>query len=173
MMTMSASIRTLLSRALAGFALVAGAVAATAAPVPGAAAPDFTLKALNGPNLRLNEQRGQVILVNFWATWCAPCRKEMPHLNRLAEKYGKSGFLLLGINIDDDAKNAADVAARLGLKFPVLLDTDKTVSKLYQLSTMPSTVVIDRNGKVRYLHRGYQDGLEASYEKQIRDLLKE
>lgn len=170
---MSVSIRTLLSRALAGLALVAATVAAPAATVPGAVAPDFTLKVLNGPNLRLQEQRGQVILVNFWATWCAPCRKEMPHLNRLAEKYGKSGFLLLGVNVDDDAKNAADVAARLGLKFPVLLDTDKKVSKLYQLSTMPSTVVIDRNGRVRYLHRGYREGMEEAYEQQIRELVKE
>jgi len=97
----------------------------------------------------------------------------MPHLNRIADKYRGSGLVLLGVNIDDDVRNAADVAAKLGVKFPVLLDTDKKVSKLYDLSTMPSTLVIDRNGRVRFLHRGYQDGYEEAYDKQVRELLKE
>jgi thiol-disulfide isomerase/thioredoxin len=111
--------------------------------------------------------------VNFWATWCGPCRQEMPHLNKLHEKYRASGFVLLGINVDDDPRHAADVAAKLGLKFPVLLDTDKKVSRLYDMSAMPATVVIDRDGRVRYVHRGYRDGYELTYDKQIRDLLKE
>ena len=96
----------------------------------------------------------------------------MPHLNRLYEKYRASGFVLLGVNVDDDTRNAAELAAKLGLKFPVLLDTDKGVSKLYDLSTMPSTVLIDRDGKVRYVHRGYLTGYEDTYDKQIRELLK-
>jgi thiol-disulfide isomerase/thioredoxin len=127
---------------------------------------------MNGPNLRLAEQRGRVVMVNFWATWCGPCRQEMPHLNRLYEKYRASGFVLLGVNVDDDTRNAAELANKLGLKFPVLLDTDKGVSKLYDLSTMPSTVLIDRDGKVRYVHRGYLTGYEDTYDKQIRELLK-
>jgi peroxiredoxin len=156
---------------LGGTALALFAVAAPAV-APQASAPDFTLRSMGGPNLRLQEQRGQVVMVNFWATWCGPCRQEMPHLNRLYEKYRASGFVLLGINVDDDAGNAAAVAAKLGLKFPVLLDTDKKVSRQYDLATMPSTVLIDRDGKVRYVHRGYLAGFEDSYEKQIRELLK-
>jgi len=136
------------------------------------AAPDFTLHALGGPNLRLQEQRGKVVLINFWATWCGPCQQEMPKLNLLYEKYRAAGFVLLGVNVDDDVRHAGDVAARLGLKFPVLLDTDKAVSRLYDLSTMPSTVLVDRDGKVRYLHRGYLSGVEADYDRQIRELLK-
>jgi peroxiredoxin len=97
----------------------------------------------------------------------------MPHLARLYEKYRASGFQLLGINIDEDPRQAASLAGKLGLRFPVLLDSEKKVSKLYDLSTMPSTVLIDRNGKVRYIHRGYRDGYEETYEKQIRELLKE
>ena len=127
---------------------------------------------MGGANLRLKEQRGHVVMVNFWATWCGPCRQEMPQLNRLYEKYKSSGFVLLGVNVDDDASKAAEVAAKLGVTFPVLLDTEKTVSKLYDLSTMPSTVIIDRDGKVRYVHRGYLAGYEDNYEKQIRELLK-
>ncbi|MEO8154855.1 MAG: TlpA disulfide reductase family protein [Rhizobacter sp.] len=159
--------RVLIAVVLGGAASMAGAAAV------GAAAPDFTLRSLEGPNMRLQEQRGKVVLVNFWATWCGPCRKEMPHLNRIADKYRASGLVLLGVNVDDDARNAAETAAKLGIKFPVLLDTDKKVSRLYDLNSMPSTLVIDRNGRVRFLHRGYQDGYEDLYEKQIRDLLKE
>jgi peroxiredoxin len=152
--------------------MVFGAGAAVPAPAPLSIAPDFTLRTMDGPNLRLQEQRGRVVMINFWATWCGPCRQEMPHLNRLHEKYRASGFVLLGVNVDDDTRNAADVAAKLGLKFPVLLDTDKKVSRLYDLATMPSTVLIDRDGKVRYLNRGYLAGHEDTYEKQIRELLK-
>ncbi|HKX40163.1 MAG TPA: TlpA disulfide reductase family protein [Burkholderiaceae bacterium] len=154
-------------------AAVALAATTTAhAIAPASAAPDFTLRTMNGPNLRLAEQRGRVVMVNFWATWCGPCRQEMPHLNRLYEKYRASGFVLLGVNVDDDAANAVALAAKLGIAFPVLLDTNKGVSKLYDLSTMPSTVLIDRDGKVRYVHRGYLAGYEDTYDKQIRELLK-
>ena len=76
------------------------------------------------------------------------------------------------MNVDDDTRNAAEVATKLGVKFPVLLDTDKRVSKLYDLSTMPSTVIIDRDGKVRYVHKGYLTGYEDTYDKQVRELLK-
>jgi peroxiredoxin len=146
--------------------------AATAALTPGPA-PDFTLHSVAGTNLRLTEQRGQVVMLNFWATWCGPCRQEMPQLNRLYEKYRASGFVLFGVNVDEDVRNAAGTSSRLGLRFPVLLDTDKKVSRLYDLSTMPSTVLIDRDGRVRYIHLGYKDGYEQTYENQIRELLRE
>ena len=135
-------------------------------------APDFTLRAMKGPNTRLQELRGRVVMVNFWATWCGPCRQEMPHLNRLHEKYNRAGLVLLGVNVDDDPANAAAVATKLGIQFPVLLDTDKKVSDQYDLQAMPSTYLIDRDGKVRFVHRGYLNGYEALYEKQIRELLK-
>ena len=158
---------------LAVFSLLA-AVAGTAlaAVAPSAAAPDFTLRTAAGPNLRLQEQRGQVVLINFWATWCGPCRQEMPQLNKLYDKYHAAGFVLLGINIDDDTRRATDMAAKLGLKFPVLLDTDKAVSRLYDLGTMPTTVLIDRDGRVRHIHPGYLAGYEDMYDKEIRGLLK-
>jgi len=115
----------------------------------------------------------QPVLIDFWATWCGPCREEMPQLNKLYDKYRSSGFVLLGVNVDDDANKGMEVAHKLGVKFPVLLDTDKKVSKLYDLATMPSTVLIDREGRIRYVHRGYMAGYEDSYDKQIRELLKE
>ncbi len=157
-------------------ALLAGAMLAPpaeASAVVGGAAPDFTLRRVDGPNLRLQEQRGRVVMVNFWATWCGPCRQEMPHLNRLHAKYQDAGFTLLGVNIDEDVGKAVGLSGKLGLGFPVLLDTDKKVSRLYNLTTMPSTVLIDRDGRVRYVHLGYRDGVEQTYDKQIRELLKE
>lgn len=152
-------------------ARLGGAHARTASNA--AAAPDFTLRTLGGPNLRLAEQQGSVVLVNFWATWCAPCREEMPHLNRMYEKYRASGFSLLGVNVDDDVRNAARASQSLALKFPVLLDSDKAVVKLYAVTTMPSTVLIDREGRVRSVHKGYKAGVEETYEQLVRGLLKE
>jgi thiol-disulfide isomerase/thioredoxin len=113
------------------------------------------------------------VLVNFWASWCGPCKQEMPHLNRLHDKYRSAGFVLLGVNIDEDAQLGAATAGRWGLKFPVLLDTDKTVVRQYDRGSMPATVLIDRDGRVRHLHRGYKDGVEQVYEQQVRALLKE
>ena len=162
--------------------LAAALVAALCLPAPGPAAaalapqalaPDFTLRRADGPNLRLAEQRGQVVLLNFWASWCGPCRVEMPQLNRLYDKYRSAGFVMLGVNIDDDPRAAAATAQRWGIRFPVLLDADKSVSRLYDLASMPSTVLIDRDGRVRYLHGGYVEGAEVDYERQIRALVKE
>ena len=162
------TMRTLTVIAALSFSALAHAVV-----TPLAAAPDFTLYTAEGRNLRLQEQRGQVVLVNFWASWCGPCKQEMPHLGRLYDKYRSSGFTLLAVNIDDDARHGAATALKWGLKFPVLLDADKKVTRLYDLGAMPSTVLIDRDGKVRYLHRGYREGVEESYERQIRELVKE
>jgi peroxiredoxin len=167
-------IRSLLAAALAAtFTLAALAPACAATPAANAVAPDFTLRSADGRNVRLDELRGQVVLVNFWATWCGPCREEMPRLDTLYQKYRKSGFVLLGVNVDDDPKTALATMAKLNVSFPVLFDADKKVSKLYDLNTMPSTIVIDRDGKMRFLHRGYRAGTESDYEQQIRGLLKE
>ncbi|TMH73866.1 MAG: TlpA family protein disulfide reductase [Betaproteobacteria bacterium] len=167
------AIRPRTAAIVAGWLSAIASAAAAAAVMTSGLAPDFTLHSVAGSNLRLREQRGQVVMLNFWASWCGPCRQEMPHLDRLYEKYRASGFQLLGVNVDDDIGNASGLSTKLGLHFPVLLDTEKKVSHLYDLSTMPSTVLIDRDGRVRYIHRGYKDGYEQTYEEQIRELLRE
>ena len=171
-MTLAVTTRWCLPLLLAG-ALAGPFASANASVQLSSNAPDFTLRSVAGPNLRLQEQRGQVVMINFWATWCGPCRQEMPHLNRIYDKYRSTGFVLLGVNIDDDPRAAADLAAKLGLRFPVLLDTDKKVSRVYDQSAMPATLLIDRDGRVRHIHRGYRDGVEKTYEEQVRALLKE
>ena len=166
---------TRLARILAATALMLSVANVSAGVSISAAAPDFTAKTSQGSTLRLKEQQGRVVLVNFWASWCGPCRQEMPHLNRLYERYGPAGFVLVGVNIDDDPKVALDAAALFNIKFPVVLDTDKKVSNLYNMSGMPATLVIDKSGRVRFIHIGYKPGVgvEESYERHIRDLLKE
>jgi peroxiredoxin len=152
---------------------VAGMGTAAALPAIGAAVPDFALKSDSGRNVRLSELRGQVVLINFWASWCNPCRQELPLLNKIYAQYRAAGFTLLAVNVDDNRKDAEAMLKRLGLRFPTLFDGNKNVAKLYGVDTMPATLVIDRDGRVRYLHRGYYDGYERKYEQQVRELLKE
>ena len=139
----------------------------------GQTAPDFALKSSTGENLRLSEYRGDVVMINFWATWCGPCRQEMPLLDELYSRYQRVGFNLLGVNIDDDSRRAMQMAEELGIDFPVLFDARKEVSRLYEVEAMPVTVLVDREGTVRYVHHGYKPGYEDKYLDQIRSLLRE
>ena len=137
------------------------------------AAPDFTLRTLDGPNLRLEEYRGQVVLINFWASWCGPCRQEMPILDRLHQRYEDTGFAVLGVNVEGEDAPAKKIVDKTNVTFPVLIDEGQKVSELYDLEAMPSTVVVDRNGVVRYVHRGYKPGDEAKYVEVVKKLIRE
>jgi peroxiredoxin len=139
----------------------------------GRSAPDFVLKSSTGNNLRLSEYRGDVVMINFWATWCGPCRQEMPLLDDLYGRYQRVGFTLLGVNIDDDSRRAMKMIDELGVSFPVLFDESKDVSKLYAVEAMPVTVLVDREGTVRHVHHGYKPGYEEKYLTEIRALLRE
>jgi peroxiredoxin len=154
------------------FALLA-AVSLAASSLEGTAAPDFALKSAGGENLRLSEYRGDVVMINFWATWCGPCRQEMPLLDDLYSRYERVGFRLLGVNIDDDSRRAMQMMEELGVSFPVLFDEKKEVSRLYQVEAMPVTVLVDRTGTVRHVHHGYKPGYEEKYLTEIRSLLRE
>ena len=97
----------------------------------------------------------------------------MPLLDELYTRYERVGFSLLGVNIDDDPNRAMDMIRELGVNFPVLFDDSKEVSKLYRVNAMPVTVIIDREGNVRYVHHGYKPGYELKYLDQVRSLLRE
>jgi len=159
---------------LLGFSFsIFAATSLAASDLIGQFAPDFALKSSSGENLRLSEYRGDVVMVNFWATWCGPCRQEMPLLDQLYTRYQRVGFSLLGVNIDDDSSKAMNMVSELGVSFPVLFDARKDVSRLYEVEAMPVTVLIDREGMVRYVHHGYEPGIEEKYLDQIRSLLRE
>jgi peroxiredoxin len=136
-------------------------------------APDFTLKSRSGKNLRLSDYRGNVVLLNFWASWCGPCRQEMPLLEAMYKKYKKLGFVILGVNVEQDSSKANAYLSDVSVSFPVLYDNNNTASKLYNVSAMPTTVIIDRNGNMRYLHKGYKPGYEKDYKKQVKTLIRE
>ncbi len=139
----------------------------------GADAPDFALRSAAGSNLRLSEHRGQVVMINFWATWCGPCRQEMPKLDEIFSRYERAGFTLLGVNIDEDTARAQRLADELGVSFPLLFDSEQNVSRLYDVQAMPMTVMVDRTGKVRSVHYGYKAGMEQRYLDEVRALLRE
>lgn len=136
-------------------------------------APNFTLSAQSGKPVALAQFKGQVVMLNFWASWCGPCRQEMPLLDGIYKKYGKLGFTMLGINVEPDSKAANEWLRQTPVTFPILYDTDSKVSKLYGVSGMPSTVILDRKGTVRMIHRGYKPGDEQDYLTSIRTLMRE
>ena len=153
-------------------AALALALPALAGP-EGGPAPAFTLAARGGHDVTLAQYHGQVVMINFWASWCGPCRQEMPLLESIYKKYNKLGFTLLGVNVEPDSKAADDWLRDTPVSFPILYDKDSKVSKLYDVAGMPSTVIIDRSGKLRKIHRGYKPGDENEYLDSIRALVRE
>jgi len=145
---------------------------AGAAAVKGPA-PNFTLKSMNGKNLKLSEMTGNVVLINFWASWCGPCREEMPLLNALHKKYAPLGFTVLGVNVEEQLDGARGFLSNVPVDFPILLDNTNKVSKQYKVVAMPTTVVVDRDGNMRYLHEGYKPGDEKKYQKMVKKLVRE
>lgn len=136
-------------------------------------APDFTLKSRSGENVRLEDMRGQVVMLNFWASWCGPCRQEMPLMDDLYEQYKDLGFTILAVNVDENREEALRFLDKVPVSYPILYDPESRVSELYEVQAMPTTVMIDRSGNARYLHHGYQSGYEDDYERQIRELVRE
>ncbi len=138
-------------------------------------APAFKLSSRGGKTIDLAQFRGQVVMINFWATWCGPCRQEMPLLEDIYKKYKPMGFTMLAVNVEPDSKAAEAWLGKLSkpVSFPVAFDVDSKVSKLYKVAGMPSTVFVDRKGNVRVMHKGYKPGDENFYLTQIRSMLKE
>ena len=125
------------------------------APMTGFLAPDFTLTALAGGNMQLSTLRGKPVILNFWATWCPPCRAEMPELEALWQRYKDDGLLLIGV---DQGENAATVErfARgvVATTFPLLLDTNQAVGRAYGVRALPTTVFIDAEGRIQDVRIG-------------------
>lgn len=138
-----------------------------------APAPDFALKNLDGENLRLSEYRGEVVLINFWSTTCGRCRAQLSFIDELFVAHRDQGFQVLSVSIDHDNGQTRKTAADLELNFPVLFDNQHIVSKLYDLGSLPLTVLIDHHGQVRQVHKGFQAGdeefLRVELEKMLAD----
>jgi thiol-disulfide isomerase/thioredoxin len=162
-----------LSKILCALAVATLATVPTLAVAPAKPAPQFKLASLAGKQVGLDQYKGQVVMINFWASWCVPCRQEMPILEKLHTKYKPMGFSMVGVNVEPDSNLAINWLKTTPVTFPILFDTKSEVSKLYAVAGMPSTVIIDRKGNLRWLHRGYKPGDENKYLDQIRALVRE
>lgn len=142
----------------------------------GEVAPNFTLRNVDGQNVSLEAHRGKVVLLNFWATWCQPCRVEQTKLEEMYKELKPQGLEILAISADD-ARSSSQVkpmVMRAGLTFPVLLDPQTSVVSQYNPSkALPYNVIIDRVGRVRHVHQGYNPGDEITLKSEIVALLAE
>jgi peroxiredoxin len=135
-------------------ALETPGVQAAAAPVVGAPAPEFTLADLDGETHTLAGLRGHAVLLNFWATWCYPCREEMPLLDAVQARHAEAGLVVLGIDADESAELVADFRDELDVTFPLLLDPGGEVQQLYRIRGYPTTLFVDSEGVIRAHHIG-------------------
>ncbi len=138
----------------------------------GAQAPDFSLPDLNDQQIALKHYQGQVILLNFWASWCAPCREELPALERLHHRFQEKGFKVVGINIDKKRKNAAKYVTEFNLSFPVLLDPGASVIQHYPGRAMPISYLIDRDGIIQRVFFGFNRDKLPEMRESVRTLLR-
>jgi cytochrome c biogenesis protein CcmG/thiol:disulfide interchange protein DsbE len=120
------------------------------APQKGFLAPDFTLETMNGEKVTLSDLRGQVVIVNLWASWCGPCRLEMPAFKKIYEEYKEQGLVILAVNStsQDTLSAVEEFVVKFQLPFNILMDTNGTVARLYKLSALPSTFFIGRSGVI-------------------------
>jgi peroxiredoxin len=141
-------------------------------PLIGAHAPDFAAGSVNGKGkVSVKASGGKVLIVDFWATWCEPCKKSFPKLQDLFVKYKTSGMDLIAVSEDDENSGISDFGTTFGAKFPLVWDEGKAVAGKWQPKSMPSTFIVDKNGVVRFVHLGYHDGEEAEIEKEVKSLL--
>ncbi|WP_111641554.1 TlpA family protein disulfide reductase [Marinimicrobium alkaliphilum] len=135
-------------------------------------APDFTLPDRNDEPLTLSEQQGKVVMLNFWASWCAPCIQEMPALDELYNDLKDQGFTLIGVNVEQDRTAAEALLERVGVSFPIVFDPEGSTRLDYRIRAMPTTILVDREGVIQQVNRGYRPGDEDKYREQVLTLLK-
>lgn len=136
----------------------------------GSVAPDFVLNSVDGKTVKLSDYRGKVIILDFWATWCPPCRAEIPHFIALQNEYAKEGLQIIGISMDrDGTKAVAPFYKRMAMNYPVLLSDGKVELKYGGIRAIPTTFIIDKNGKIAKRYVGFQE--KTVFEKDIKGLL--
>ncbi len=140
--------------------------------VVGNPAPGFSLQAVNTKgNVSMSSLEGQVVIIDFWGTFCEPCKKSFPKLQDIYAKYKSSGLTVVGISEDDEKDGIAAFAGSYGAKFPLVWDESKSVAGKWNPGSMPATFIVDRKGVVRFFHRGFHEGEEVEIEQQVKSLL--
>lgn len=163
----------MISRSLAVgfiFSALALSVGSASAQDVGSRAPAFDL--VGSPKqVRLADMKGQVVYVDFWASWCAPCKQSFPWMNEMQAKYGPRGFTVVGINVDQKREDADKFLVGTPAKFSVAYDTTGKVAEVYQPKGMPTSFLIGADGKVRAIHVGFKDSQREELEREIQSAL--
>jgi thiol-disulfide isomerase/thioredoxin len=142
----------------------------TVGPKPGLLAPDLELSRLDGQKLRLSSYRGKVVLLDFWATWCVPCREETPHFVELQQQYGNAGLQIIGVSMDDTAEPVAPFYREFRMNYPVVMGNAKAGGEYGGVLGLPIAFLIDRNGRIKAKHIGATKA--DVFDKEISELLK-
>lgn len=160
------------SIALALLALVGMPALAFAIEV-GEPPPDFSLPDLNnGQKVSLSALKGKVVIVDFWASWCAPCKEEMPVLESLYKRFKDSGLVVVGVSVDNEASNAKKFLSAVKVSFPIVHDAGHVVADKFKPPRMPTSIVIDKAGKIRFIHAGFREEDAKKLEAEVSKLLK-
>jgi len=141
-------------------------------PLEGSKAPDFSLTTLDGKKVTLSQLKGKVVLLDFWASWCSPCRRSMPHIEETWAKYQKKGLMVIGVNVDKESSSAQKFLNGFKVSYPVGMDPNAKVLGSYQVMSMPTAFLIDKKGIVRHRIVGFSDDIAASTTRQLEALLK-
>jgi cytochrome c biogenesis protein CcmG/thiol:disulfide interchange protein DsbE len=140
---------------------------------PSALAPDFTLKTLDGQEIILSQLKGKVVLLDFWATWCGPCREAIPHLIQLYKAYRENGFEVIGMSLDKgDGEVVRNFAKSMDIPYPVVIATEEVVRN-YRVTSIPTTFFIDKEGKIRQRITGFNNTISQQMTSQVTDLTSE
>jgi cytochrome c biogenesis protein CcmG/thiol:disulfide interchange protein DsbE len=140
---------------------------------PAGVAPDFTLKTLDNEELSLSGLRGKVVLLDFWATWCGPCRESIPHLVQLQKNYQEKGFQVIGLSVDKgDGSAVRNFVKSMGIPYPVVM-TPEDVARNYGVSSLPTTFLIDKEGKIRDKMIGFSSAVASQMAARIEELTSE
>ncbi len=148
------------------------AVSPAVAIEKGQPAPSITLKYAQQQNV-LSDYKGSVVYLDFWASWCKPCRRSFPWMNDMHQKYANQGLKVVAINLDAEPDLIAQFLDKVPAKFPIAFDAEGTTAETYEVMGMPSSYLIDRNGVLRAIHQGFFVDKQAKYEKEIQTLLAE
>ena len=151
-------------------ALVATAPTILADSKPPAAAPDFTLPTSSG-KISLSDLRGKVVYVDFWASWCAPCRQSFPWMKQLSEQYGDKGLVVLAINLDKKREAVHAFLEEFPVKFDVAFDPEGSTAEAFHVQAMPSSFIVGRNGEIVHAHAGFDPAKTKDIEDQIKEAL--
>ena len=157
---------------LAALAFAAAVGAAEPKPWTGGAPPPLVLQDLHGRTHRLADYRGKVVLVNFWATWCEPCREEMPSIERLRQSLAGEPFEVLAVNIGEPLGRIERFLEKMPLGFPVLLDRDSGAAKAWKARVVPATFLVGPDGRIRYVHYGELDWSSEPVRRRVAELLE-